>query len=61
MIGGQLLWAKPNTTIPDSLQVLHFDVNGVSFHMQRVEGGVFIMGGTLKAGSLFLCHFLEQE
>ena len=40
------LYAKPKPTIPDSLQVLHFDVNGVPFDMQRVEGGVFIMGGT---------------
>lgn len=40
------LYAKPKPTIPDSLQVLHFDVSGVPFDMQRVEGGVFIMGGT---------------
>lgn len=33
-------------TIPDSLQVLHYEVNGVSFSMKRVEGGVFLMGGT---------------
>ena len=37
--------AKPNA-IPDSLQVLRFEVNGVPFSMQRVEGGVFVMGGT---------------
>ena len=46
VIGGQLLFAKPNTDIPDSLQVLRFEINGVSFQMKRVEGGVFIMGGT---------------
>ena len=40
------LYAKPKPTIPDSLQVLHFDVSGVPFDMQRVEGGVFVMGGT---------------
>ena len=40
------IYAKPKPTIPDSLQVLHFDVNGVPFDMQRVEGGVFVMGGT---------------
>lgn len=40
------LYAKPKPTIPDSLQVLHFDVNGVPFDMQRIEGGVFVMGGT---------------
>ena len=33
-------------TIPDSLQMLHFEVDGVSFSMKRVEGGVFLMGGT---------------
>lgn len=32
--------------IPDSLQMLHFEVDGVSFSMKRVEGGVFLMGGT---------------
>lgn len=40
------LYAKPKPTIPDSLQVLHFDVNSVPFDMQRVEGDVFVMGGT---------------
>lgn len=40
------LYAKPKPTIPDSLQVLHFDVSGIPFDMQRVEGGVFVMGGT---------------
>ena len=38
--------AAPKKTIPDSLQTLCFQVNGVSFNMQRVEGGVFVMGGT---------------
>lgn len=38
--------AKPKNSIPDSLQVLHFQIGGVGFDMQRVEGGVFIMGGT---------------
>ena len=28
------------------LQLLHFEVNGVEFDMQRVEGGVFVMGAT---------------
>ena len=41
------LGAKPKQKIPDSLQVLHLDVNGVLFDMQRVEGGVYMMGGTL--------------
>ena len=40
------LCAKPKNGIPDSLQVLRFEVNGVLFDMQRVEGGVFMMGGT---------------
>ena len=42
------LCAKPKSSIPDSLQVLHFEVNGVPFDMQCVEGGVFIMGGTYE-------------
>ena len=42
------LCAKPKSSIPDSLQVLHFEVNGVPFDMQRVEGGVFVMGGTYE-------------
>ena len=40
------LCAKPKSSIPDSLQVLHFEVNGIPFDMQRVEGDVFVMGGT---------------
>jgi len=40
------LFAKPKTNIPDSLEVLCFEVNSVPFSMQRVEGGVFVMGGT---------------
>ncbi len=46
LVGTNSIFAKPHTTIPDSLQVLRFEVNGVPFSMQRVEGGVFIMGGT---------------
>ena len=42
------LCAKPKSSIPDSLQVLHFEVNGVPFDMQRVEEGVFVMGGTYE-------------
>ena len=38
--------AKPRNTIPDSLQVLRFEVKGIVFSMQRVEGSVFVMGGT---------------
>lgn len=38
--------ARPHQQIPDSLQVLHFEVNGVPFTMQYIEGGVFMMGGT---------------
>ena len=46
-LGGlSTLCAKPKPSIPDSLQVLHFEVNGVPCDMQRVEGGVFVMGGT---------------
>lgn len=32
--------------MPDSLRTLHIDVHGVSFTMQRVEGGSFVMGAT---------------
>ncbi len=38
--------AKPKSSIPDSLQVLHFQIGGVEFAMQRVDGGVYVMGGT---------------
>ena len=38
--------AKPKSSIADSLQVLHFQIGEVEFDMQRVDGGVFIMGGT---------------
>ncbi len=42
-----VVFAKPREVlVPDSLQVLRFEVNGVPFSMQRVEGGVFVMGGT---------------
>ena len=46
LVGINPIFAKPNKIIPDSLQVLRFEVNGVPFSMQRVEGGVFMMGGT---------------
>lgn len=45
-LGVAILYAQPNNAIPDSLQVLRFEVNGVLFEMQRVEGGVYMMGGT---------------
>ena len=38
---------KHKPVVPDSLQRLEFEVNGVGFTMQRVEGGSFIMGATL--------------
>ena len=38
--------AKSNRSLADSLQVLHFQIGGVEFDMQRVDGGVFVMGGT---------------
>ena len=41
-----MAFAKKRQVVPDSLQVLRFEVNGVPFSMQRVEGGVFVMGGT---------------
>ena len=46
LLGSLCVCAKPKNSIPDSLQVLRFEVNGERFSMQRVESGVFIMGGT---------------
>ena len=40
------LSAKKRQQVPDSLLTLSFDINGVPFTMQRVEGGSFIMGAT---------------
>ena len=40
------LYAKPENNTPDSLQVLRIQVGEVAFDMQKVEGGLFIMGGT---------------
>ena len=40
------LYAKPKNNIPDSLQVLRIQVGELAFDMQKVEGGLFIMGGT---------------
>lgn len=45
-IGAITIVAAPKKIIPDSLQLLHFQIDGVGFTMQRVEGGVFMMGGT---------------
>lgn len=46
LLGLPSAYAKNRKQVPDSLQVLSFEVNGVPFNMQRVEGGVFVMGGT---------------
>ena len=40
------LYAKPKNNIPDSLQVLRIQVGELAFDMQKIEGGLFIMGGT---------------
>lgn len=40
------LAAKKRPHVPDSLQTLTFEVNGVPIRMQRVEGGSFVMGAT---------------
>ena len=40
------LSAKKRQQVPDSLLILSFEINGVPFTMQRVEGGSFIMGAT---------------
>ncbi len=46
LIGNFSAFAKSKNPIPDSLQILHFEVDSVPFSMKRVEGGLFIMGGT---------------
>ncbi len=46
IFGVQIVSIASPKNIPDSLQVLHFQVGEVSFNMKRIEGGVFIMGGT---------------
>ena len=38
--------AKKRVRVPDSLQVITVAPNGVELHMQRVEGGSFVMGAT---------------
>ena len=40
------LAAKRRPHVPDSLQRIHLEVNGVAIEMQRVEGGSFVMGAT---------------
>ena len=42
------LAAKKRPHVPDSLQTLTYEVNGVPIQMQRVEGGSFVMGATLE-------------
>ena len=42
-----LLARRHKPVVPDSLQRLEIDVNGVGLTMQRVEGGSFMMGATL--------------
>lgn len=46
LLGTNSISAKTKNTIPDSLQVLRFEVNDIPFSMQRIENGVFLMGGT---------------
>lgn len=46
LIGNFSAFAKSKNPIPDSLQILHFEVDSVPFSMKRVESGLFIMGGT---------------
>ncbi len=41
-----VLARKHKPLVPDSLQQLEIEVNGVGLTMQRVEGGSFIMGAT---------------
>ena len=46
VISPPCVFARSKNLIPDSLQVIHFQVDNICFDMQRVEGGVFVMGGT---------------
>ena len=41
-----VLARKHKPVVPDSLQRLEIDINGINFTMQRVEGGSFIMVAT---------------
>jgi len=41
-----VLARKHKPIVPDSLQHLEIEVNGIGFIMQRVEGGAYIMGAT---------------
>jgi hypothetical protein len=57
MVGINPVLAKSNS-IHDSLQILRFEVNGIPFSMQRVEGGVFVMGAHVNnIVKLFLLIF----
>jgi len=38
---------RNHSVIPDSLQTLTIDADGISFRLRRVEGGSFIMGATV--------------
>lgn len=42
------VYAKSSKDTLDSLQVLQFQVEGVVFEMRRIEGGLFVMGGTAE-------------
>ena len=39
---------KKRPHVPDSLQVINIEVNGIPIRMHRVEGGSFTMGGTIE-------------
>lgn len=41
-----VLARKHKPIVPDSLQRLEIEINGVGFTMQRIEGGSFMMGAT---------------
>ena len=40
------MMGRKKPVVPDSLQRLEFEINGVQFAMQRIEGGSFMMGAT---------------
>lgn len=45
------LWGKKTKELPDSIQLMQFEVGSIKFRMRLVEGGVFQMGATAEQRS----------
>ena len=45
------LWGKKTKELPDSIQLMQFEVGSVKFRMRLIEGGVFQMGATAEQRS----------